>query len=127
MIRRPPRSTRTDTLFPFPTLFRSLVAAHHDAVVGRLVAVLVGRNELDFDVQGQGAHRAGVAVVLSGEGADVSHDDSPEVSSPRPSRPCVIPIRRRSGAVHPLGRERQRSEAHTSGLQSLIRSSYAVL
>src|SRR3546814_15007817 len=25
MIRRPPRSTRTDTLFPYPTLFRSLV------------------------------------------------------------------------------------------------------
>src|SRR3546814_15842480 len=27
MIRRPPRSTRTDTLFPYPTLFRSLVTA----------------------------------------------------------------------------------------------------
>src|SRR3546814_6656607 len=25
MIRRPPRSTRTDTLFPYPTLFRSVV------------------------------------------------------------------------------------------------------
>src|SRR3546814_7848526 len=25
MIRRPPRSTRTDTLFPYPTLFRSLL------------------------------------------------------------------------------------------------------
>src|SRR3546814_11707392 len=28
MIRRPPRSTRTDTLFPYTTLFRSLKAAH---------------------------------------------------------------------------------------------------
>src|SRR3546814_7866828 len=27
MIRRPPRSTRTDTLFPYTTLFRSLSAA----------------------------------------------------------------------------------------------------
>src|SRR3546814_19738989 len=27
MIRRPPRSTRTDTLFPYPTLFRSIQAA----------------------------------------------------------------------------------------------------
>src|SRR3546814_6605478 len=27
MIRRPPRSTRTDTLFPYTTLFRSVVAA----------------------------------------------------------------------------------------------------
>src|SRR3546814_9552829 len=30
MIRRPPRSTRTDTLFPYTTLFRSLPAAHRD-------------------------------------------------------------------------------------------------
>src|SRR3546814_2952625 len=28
MIRRPPRSTRTDTLFPYTTLFRSLVGGH---------------------------------------------------------------------------------------------------
>src|SRR3546814_15988468 len=30
MIRRPPRSTRTDTLFPYTTLFRSGVIAHPD-------------------------------------------------------------------------------------------------
>src|SRR3546814_13355251 len=29
MIRRPPRSTRTDTLFPYTTLFRSVRAALH--------------------------------------------------------------------------------------------------
>src|SRR3546814_19448524 len=29
MIRRPPRSTRTDTLFPYTTLFRSVVAPGH--------------------------------------------------------------------------------------------------
>src|SRR3546814_15250234 len=29
MIRRPPRSTRTDTLCPYTTLFRSLGATHH--------------------------------------------------------------------------------------------------
>src|SRR3546814_4427317 len=29
MIRRPPRSTRTDTLFPYTTLFRSPVSRHH--------------------------------------------------------------------------------------------------
>src|SRR3546814_12375578 len=35
MIRRPPRSTRTDTLFPYTTLFRSIAAAlrrHHGAI-----------------------------------------------------------------------------------------------
>src|SRR3546814_5158048 len=34
MIRRPPRSTRTDTLFPYTTLFRSLHAAHRGAGIG---------------------------------------------------------------------------------------------
>src|SRR3546814_16389427 len=29
MIRRPPRSTRTDTLFPYTTLFRSYIPDHH--------------------------------------------------------------------------------------------------
>src|SRR3546814_10100785 len=34
MIRRPPRSTRTDTLFPYTTLFRSGLAGQHaEAVV----------------------------------------------------------------------------------------------
>src|SRR3546814_2136107 len=32
MIRRPPRSTRTDTLFPYTTLFRSVELAHVGAV-----------------------------------------------------------------------------------------------
>src|SRR3546814_9778291 len=31
MIRRPPRSTRTDTLFPYTTLFRSVAVNHHVA------------------------------------------------------------------------------------------------
>src|SRR3546814_20100764 len=38
MIRRPPRSTRTDTLFPYTTLFRSLLA---HAVEHLLAEVLV--------------------------------------------------------------------------------------
>src|SRR3546814_8530613 len=33
MIRRPPRSTRTDTLFPYTTLFRSLRHGHCEAQV----------------------------------------------------------------------------------------------
>src|SRR3546814_8973676 len=32
MIRRPPRSTRTDTLFPYPTLIRSITSATHSAM-----------------------------------------------------------------------------------------------
>src|SRR3546814_3058181 len=35
MIRRPPRSTRTDTLFPYTTLFRSVESGLRDHVVSR--------------------------------------------------------------------------------------------
>src|SRR3546814_3413458 len=45
MIRRPPRSTRTDTLFPYTTLFRSVGFAHimEDAVV------FLGQVEIEID------------------------------------------------------------------------------
>src|SRR3546814_7634102 len=42
MIRRPPRSTRTDTLFPYTTLFRS-VDATRAALVGVSLATAPGR------------------------------------------------------------------------------------
>src|SRR3546814_4713318 len=47
MIRRPPRSTRTDTLFPYTTLFRSN-AVHHALVGGGvgIVALEIGKFEL---------------------------------------------------------------------------------
>src|SRR3546814_12109593 len=41
MIRRPPRSTRTDTLFPYTTLFRSSESHHRAALDG--VGVALGR------------------------------------------------------------------------------------
>src|SRR3546814_16394567 len=43
MLRRPPRSTRTETLFPYPTLFRSVARLHRDlGEVARLVEVVAG-------------------------------------------------------------------------------------
>src|SRR3546814_9842486 len=55
MIRRPPRSTRTDTLFPYTTLFRSAVHA------------LVGlRRILVAGPQVRGGRRRGVVVVVAG-------------------------------------------------------------
>src|SRR3546814_11269823 len=42
MIRRPPRSTRTDTLVPYTTLFRSHQLHVHEGRFARLVEVLVG-------------------------------------------------------------------------------------
>src|SRR3546814_17158907 len=41
MIRRPPRSTRTDTLFPYTTLFRSLIR-------GQQYASALNRRRIDF-------------------------------------------------------------------------------
>src|SRR3546814_11388251 len=49
MIRRPPRSTRTDTLFPYTTLFRSVaIACTNDKIFGRL-AELMGHPEVAGD------------------------------------------------------------------------------
>src|SRR3546814_13813509 len=45
MIRRPPRSTRTDTRFPYTTLFRSESAERLDLVLGRAVPDAVGTVE----------------------------------------------------------------------------------
>src|SRR3546814_13923113 len=56
MIRRPPRSTRTDTLFPYTTLFRSEVARQS---VLHILGVLRDRHS--------GAHRAEEARALAAE------------------------------------------------------------
>src|SRR3546814_14600253 len=42
MIRRPPRSTRTDTLFPYTTLFRSV---HHRPLDRKDAPVVIGNNK----------------------------------------------------------------------------------
>src|SRR3546814_660678 len=63
MIRRPPRSTRTDTLFPYPTLFRSVsldtldpAAFRHITRVGDLAVALRGI---------EAARNAGLAVKIN--------------------------------------------------------------
>src|SRR3546814_4718345 len=90
MIRRPPRSTRTDTLFPYTTLFRSpqpdFGTEHHARAQRR-------RRDLDKGPQRQ----------RPDEDADGGGDEN---------------------AVH--RRDVERSEEHTSELQSLMRISYAV-
>src|SRR3546814_15576617 len=50
MIRRPPRSTRTDTLFPYTTLFRSLDAMASQDI--RAILWLCGRDRSEFDSRG---------------------------------------------------------------------------
>src|SRR3546814_3273565 len=50
MIRRPPRSTRTDTLFPYTTLFRSVHPAFASRPGGRVRRVEMRRSEAIGDV-----------------------------------------------------------------------------
>src|SRR3546814_18664704 len=70
MIRRPPRSTRTDTLFPYTTLFRSLAAV---------------RDDRDRRGDHQGRERAlEAAVVLDGEICDACHLKSPWMPGDHP-------------------------------------------
>src|SRR3546814_20100956 len=102
-IRRPPRSTRTDTLYPSTTLFRSCLE-------GGLAAV--GGNFKHFQYAGHlqllfAAHTAQFATQ-DGRAGDYGIDHAlPSAST-----------RRFIDAL--------RSEEHTSELQSLMRISYAV-
>src|SRR3546814_10863752 len=99
MIRRPPRSTRTDTLFPYTTLFRSRrpsvrgpVRDQHDDPVAAGCADI-------------GHHQLGRGLVEMGGGFVQQQD---------------------VGIGEQGARAGERSEEHTSELQSLMRISYAV-
>src|SRR3546814_997687 len=74
MIRRPPRSTRTDTLFPYTTLFRSL--QRHDALVALRLAP-GGAAVLDGDRQ----HRAGAELAQVARDRRRSEEHTSELQS----------------------------------------------
>src|SRR3546814_1929416 len=96
MIRRPPRSTRTDTLFPYTTLFRS---------------VQVGQDARDLDrVAEIGIAGGALLAAVFLDGKDIGAVEQRLVDA------GIIS----AYAIH------QRSEEHTSELQSLMRISYAV-
>src|SRR3546814_7031559 len=99
MNRRPPRSTRIDTLFPYTTLFRSHVI---DDAIARDVAERVGL----ADIGGGAADHDAEFDFPIGLGRSPGDDDR-----------IVRPL----DAAYAL-----RSEEHTSELQSLMRISYAV-
>src|SRR3546814_5143878 len=106
MIRRPPRSTRTDTLFPYTTLFRSLcgetVAVDHFPGVGRDDGAVEDHVGGRADLQLHPDRCVGLGVGVAREG---------DSASPPGRRRRSVPAR---------------SEEHTSELQSLMRISYAV-
>src|SRR3546814_8822101 len=100
MIRRPPRSTRTDTLFPYTTLFRS---AHHS---GALHADTVRRSRI---VPVRAVHQYSSQLPSRFQGSKtISPGTFARREDDRGDRPLC------------------RSEEHTSELQSLMRISYAV-
>src|SRR3546814_4230897 len=104
MLRRPPRSTRTDPLFPYTTLFRSQAQRFAPLPVVEDQC----RREIDVLRHGKAA-LVPLPVVEAGDRAlplDV-HADHVEV----PARVVDDVLR---------------SEEHTSELQSLMRISYAV-
>src|SRR3546814_3181086 len=108
MILRPPRSTRTDTLFPYTTLFRSVLSNAH----GKQAAP-------SAMFRRDGALRFRSPLAVAGRCGK--------------ARPALVPPRAASGpgddqgqsVRHSISRS-ARSEEHTSELQSLMRNSYAV-
>src|SRR3546814_7056717 len=111
MIRRPPRSTRIDTLFPYTTLFRSTESAEmqvgeiDDEAVADAVEDVADRAAED---QRQRQHVATRLFARHPKG-----DGNGDEGGDRDKSPALRIVA-------------ARSEEHTSELQSLMRISYAV-
>src|SRR3546814_3576831 len=100
MIRRPPRSTRTDTLFPYTTLFRAAGELQYKRFCTHLN--YVSQDFAQYDGKGDG------------HGLQTDNWDNSLID-------IVSDI-----TEIPVANESFRSEEHTSELQSLMRISYAV-
>src|SRR3546814_4263115 len=123
MRRRPPRSTRTDTLFPDTTLFRSHGSTHDDP--GFPMRELIDRaNGFARD------SRRNVLIILDCCYAGAAGSDDEVVGNLdnearlQEGVTILAAARPRQKAVEVAGHGR--SEEHTSELQSLMRISYAV-
>src|SRR3546814_4373679 len=101
MIRPPPRSTRTDTLFPYTTLFRS----HYVLSLGAVFAIFAGFYYWLPKMCGR---------------------QYPEWAGKLHFWITFIGVNITFFPMHFLGLAGMRSEEHTSELQSLMRISYAV-
>src|SRR3546814_974014 len=112
-IRRPPRSTRTDTLFPYTTLFRSHIHYLSTAVMNTMRELApsfrkerLRKGELDDDTGGRERFWHNTCSQCKTRIDDTRKDSNVCSHLPRSST--------------------ERSEEHTSELQSLMRISYAV-
>src|SRR3546814_9327375 len=102
MIRRPPRSTLTDTLFPYTTPFRSDTPPSWSWI--NYAALLVCNHLI-------------VPVELGPFGPAATKQVSDSIATVN---------QRQKTPIHVVGLVPHRSEEHTSELQSLMRISYAV-
>src|SRR3546814_2472392 len=114
MIRRPPRSTRTDTLFPYTTLFRSMPSpsSPRRRIAGRAQSpARCAHGQL-----------ASSRAVLTNTAPIAPRAITSRSFSRQEEWNARRSLSKRSGAP-----SKRRSEEHTSELQSLMRISYAVL
>src|SRR3546814_10291611 len=111
MIRRPPRSTRTDTLFPYTTLFRSSCGCN---VPSRFLF----RPFSEFLFRGAGRRRCRYDAVAPAKFRGAGQ------SGPRDLASAAMRLNKYISETGLCSR-RERSEEHTSELQSLMRISYA--
>src|SRR3546814_5987446 len=137
MIRRPPRSTRTDTLFPYTTLFVSLPynlsspilfhALDHAAAV-RDMHFMLQKEVVERAAAGPGSKVYGRLSVMLQAFCDVTSlfTVGPGAFRPPPKvDSAVMRLVPRDPALIGID-DRKRSEEHTSELQSLMRIPYAV-
>src|SRR3546814_1622589 len=116
MIRRPPRSTRTDTLCPYTTLFRSYPCIE---VGYRVVANGWGLSQTHHGGYAQKARLSGDWLVKLPE--NISTKDAMAIGTAGYTAMLSV-LALEHGGITP----ERRSEEHTSELQSLMRISYAV-
>src|SRR3546814_5466808 len=120
MIRRPPRSTRTDTLFPYTTLFRSRRPRLQPqrAQRPRRAGVRLGRLHARHPADRQARHQGRRCR---------RHPGGLVVKNPRDIIIAPIVSEKSYGLTESGAYTfKVRSEEHTSELQSLMRISYAV-
>src|SRR3546814_10092628 len=113
MIRRSPRSTRTDTLFPTTTLFRSGLGEEQSALDE-------GAGQQEHRRRGQREHRAADPGRQQQPGQQRAAEYQRAGAQAQPARMAARDLERH------LAGDVVRSEEHTSELQSLMRISYAV-
>src|SRR3546814_4638030 len=124
MIRRPPRSTRTDTLFPYTTLFRS-----QEERRDREAQVVEGRRIAPVDAEQRRRRDAGIAVEAVEEVVVLAHEVEEGDGDRQGDHDGVDALgahRDEADEGAEEGGAEDRSEEHTSELQSLMRISYAV-